>query len=87
MRWNPLLDTISLKIGEQRIGKKVRGKSPLQIYTKTDKISRTDCASRVGAIFDLGGRFAPLIAGFKLDLHDIKDISWTDDIPIDMIPK
>ena len=87
MKWYSREDFLSLKIGDQRFGKKVRGKRPPEKYFKTDGFSRTDCAARVGEIFDLPGRFAPLTAGFKLDLRDIKDLNWDDNVPIEKVPK
>ena len=39
--------------------------------------------SRVGKIFDLVGRFAPLVGEFKLDLHELsfRKLEWDDFIP------
>ena len=51
-----------------------------------ERISRRDCASRVGEIFDLGGRFTPLVAGLKLDLSALclRGLDWKDFIPSDL---
>ena len=34
------------------------------------RLTRRDCASKVGEIYDLLGRITPITASFKLDLHD-----------------
>ena len=90
MKWFPALDVLSLKIGDLNFGKKVRGKKSVQLAGLIpDEFTRTDCAARVGEIFDLNGRVAPLIAEMKLDLRDLckKGLDWKDCVPVDLIPK
>ena len=83
-KWFPKSDILNLNISEPRSPK--RGK-----HSKHDptKISRTDCASRVGQIFDINGRFAPLVSEMKLDLHVLckRNLSWEDKIPDDLVEK
>ena len=89
LKWFPKSDLLSLKIGEMNFGKKVRGKKSVKFAgIIPDEFTRTDCAARVGEIFDLNGRFAPLIAEMKLDLRDLcKQIDWKENVPIDLVPK
>ena len=54
-----------------------------------EKFMRRECARRVGEIFDLVGRFAPLVGEFKLDLHELsfRKLEWDDFIPDDLMLK
>ena len=58
------------------------GRNLNNVWEKYPKrLTRKNCASRVGEVFDLNGRFAPLIAQFKMDLHDlctIYKIEWKE---------
>ena len=49
-------------------------------------LTRTDCAGRVGEVFDLSGRFVPITAGFKLDLSELCDLGldWGDTVPTEL---
>lgn len=81
---------ITLNIGKLNFGKKSRGKKSIQFEgIVSDHFTRRDCASRVGEIFDLIGRFTPLTAELKLDLHDlcVRKLDWDDHVPIDLVPK
>ena len=68
-KWFSKTDKYSLNIGDQHFGKKVRGKISVQSVIP-EKFSRRDCAGRVGEVFDLIGRIAPITVQFKLDLHE-----------------
>ena len=71
-RWFPNLDLLSLRIGELNFSKKIRGKKSAKLAGLIpDEFTRTDCAARVGEIFDLNGRVAPLVAEMKLDLREL----------------
>ena len=52
-----------------------------------EKFSRRDCAGRVGEVFDLIGRIAPVTVQFKLDLHElcVRKLDWDDFIPPDLL--
>ena len=82
LKWFPKTDLLSLNIKEPNFGKKSHGKKSEQCLGKIPKrLTRKNCASRVGEVFDLNGRFAPLIAQFKMDLHDlctIYKIEWKE---------
>ena len=60
-----------------------------KLSKKLDELTRKDCARRVGEIFDLNGRFAPLVAEMKLDLRVlcIRKLDWEDIVPNDLIAK
>ena len=88
-KWFSKTDEIGLNISEPNFGKK-RGKKAV----KTDPIipesfTRTDCAGRVGQMFDLIGRYAPLSVEFKLDLRDlcIRGLDWDDTVSSDLVQK
>ena len=83
-KWFPKLDELNLNIGEPSPPKK-RSKHPGK--TDAKKLTRTACASRVGQIFDINGRFAPLVSEMKLDLNVLckRKLDWVDDIPDDLI--
>ena len=82
--WYPLIDILKLKIGELNFGKKVRGKKSAALAGKIpETFSRSDCAARVAEVFDLLGKCAPIIGGFKMDLRElaIRKVDWDDVIP------
>ena len=82
--WYSLIDLLKLKIGELNFGKKVRGKKSAALAGKIPEVfTRSDCAARVAEIFDLLGKFAPIIGGLKIDLHEfvLRQIGWDDVIP------
>ena len=86
IRWFPKSDTFSLNIGEPNFSK---NKSKNRSKNNSGVLTRRQCAGRSGEIFDLNGRFAPLVTELKLDLHDlcIRKLDWDDDIPDDLISK
>ena len=66
----------------------MRGKKSLDLKgILPEKITRRECASRVGELFDVTGRFTPLIAEFKLDLreHSTRKLDWDDYVPDELI--
>ena len=89
-KWFSVPDLMSPKIGDMNFGKKVRGKKSVTFAgVIPEKFSRSDCAARVGEIFDLNGRFAPLVAEMKLDLRDLclKKVDWKEMVPTELVPK
>ena len=82
IKWFPKEDVLNLNIRDQNLSVTKRKASK-------SELTRRSCASRVGEIFDLNGRFAPLIAEFKLDLHELctRKLDWDDNIPDDLISK
>ena len=91
LKWFPKPDLLCLSINDLNFGKKLHGKvSEDSIRVLPPKLTRRQCASRVGEIFDLTGRFAPLIAQFKLDLHELCSnykLQWNDYIPDEIFQK
>ena len=45
-----------------------------------------DCAGKLGEIYDLQGRVAPIVASMKLDMHALHDLKldWRDPIPANL---
>ena len=88
IKWFPKADVLNLNIRDfiSRKGKKRTSDAGKSLDSN---LTRRLCASRVGEIFDLNGRFAPLVAELKLDLHDLclRKLDWDDDIPDDLISR
>ena len=83
LKWQSKEDVISLDIKPLNFGKKYRGKWVNNINTVPLNLTRRDCVSKVGEIFDISGLITPITATLKLDLHDlvISKLSWDDTIP------
>ena len=83
MKWFPKTDELNLSIQDLDLGHTQKKK------LKSKTLTRRQCASRIGEIFDLNGRFAPLVAEFKLDLRELclRSLDWDDEIPEDLISK
>ena len=84
--WDPESDFIQLNIKELNFNKKKRGKKLVTEDSGTipEKLTKRMCASKVGEVFDLTGRIAPLVAQFKLDLSKLNrqySLGWNDVIP------
>ena len=87
-KWFPKQDLLSLNLSELNFGKASRGKKDPKLRgIIPDKFTRSDCAGKVGEIFDLGGKLVPLIASFKMDLSILtrRKLMWDDDIPEDLL--
>ena len=84
IRWFPKPDLISLNLGD--FGKNC---SQTRSNKKENRLTRRECVGRVGEIFDITGRFAPLLAAFKLDLNELCSLKldWDDYVPSDLVPK
>ena len=90
MRWFPKGDFIKLNIHELNFNKKCRGRKA----EKTEKghgkgpetITKRDCATVTGEIFDPLGKVAPITAGLKLDVSELhqRGIDWDDPIPSEL---
>ena len=48
-----------------------------------NELTKRHCAAKLGEIFDLSGIVTPLIAGMKIDLHElnIQKFDWDDVLP------
>ena len=83
LNWFPEEDKIQLNIKPLDFTKKRSGKK----QSKEDSsviptvLTRRQCCSKVGEVFDLTGRVAPITASFKVDLHNISHLKWDDAIP------
>ena len=88
--WFPKTDELMLNVSDPNFGKKKRGKKAVVVDPIIpESFTRTDCAGRVGQLFDLVGRFAPLSTEFKLDLRDlcVRKLDWEDTVPGDRVKK
>ena len=85
MNWFTEEDVVSLCVSELNFSKKKRGKKSTSTSGVVPaKLTRKNCASRTGEIYDLGGKVAPLVGMFKVDLHELSslhNLKWADSIP------
>ena len=85
MNWFTQDDVISLCVNELNFAKKTRGKKSTSTKgVVPTKLTRKNCASRTGEIYDISGKVAPLVGMFKVDLHELSSIhnlKWADAIP------
>ena len=85
MKWLSQRDELQLDVGELNFAKEVRGKMAVSDEGKRipEKLTRRQVVGKVAEVFDLTGRFTPIIAHMKLDLHElvIRKLDWDDVIP------
>ena len=83
MLWFSREDLIGLDIKELNFAKKRRGKKPIVVKEIPKNLTKRHCASKLGEIFDLTGIVTPLIAGMKMDLHElnVRKPDWDDVLP------
>ena len=76
--WFTLEDVYCLKTPQNIWERKKRSKKSIR-----DRLVRRDCVSVVYGIFDPRGLSAPVVCGFKVDLHDLTvlKLDWDDEIP------
>ena len=91
MQWFSKDDELKLKIGDKlNFSDKHRGKKKEdeESYKIPNSLTRKHTTGKVAEIWDLSGMFTPLIARFKLDLHDLieRQLDWDDPIPSEMLP-
>ena len=85
--WHSKDDLLSLNISCLNFGKRKRGRKSNSLDDIIpEEFTRRNCAGRVGEVFDLVGRFVPITAGFKLDLHELctTGLDWGDHIPSEL---
>ena len=88
IKWFSKTGFLQLSSRDPDVQKKVKNKCK-NFSENVDKMDRKECASHVGGIFDLNGRFAPLVTEMKLDLSVLskRKLEWDDNIPDDLIEK
>ena len=82
--WFPKRDVLGIKIPELNFGKKQRGKKSTSLAGLIpENLKMRNCVSRVYEIFDLMGRAAPLVCGFKMDITELhlRELDWENTIP------
>ena len=84
-RWYSESDELQLDVGEISFAKKKRGKKTVSRSDSCvpEKLTRKMAAGKVAEVYDLTGRFMPLVAHMKLDLHDLikRKMTWDDVLP------
>ena len=81
LKWFPKDDMPFLNIGDLNFAKRQRGKKPTgKVNVIPEKLTKRDCVSKVGEIYDLLGKITPITASFKLDLRDLSSLKldWDD---------
>ena len=86
MKWFSRVDWIGLDINEVlNFAKKSRGKKAVVVLLTDiiNQLTKRHCAAKLGEIFDLSGLVTPLIAGMKVDLHELNVLKfdWDDVLP------
>ena len=83
MNWYPEEDVLQLNIKPLEFTRKRPGrKQPSEDGSHIPKIlTQRQFCNKVGEVFDLTGRVAPITASFKVDLHTISKLKWDDPIP------
>jgi Pao retrotransposon peptidase. len=63
--------------------KKYRGRKPTQISSVPINLTRRQCSSKLGELYDITGIVTPFIATMKMDLHQIvmRKMDWDDVLP------
>ena len=84
-RWYSEDDEIQLDLGDISFAKKKRGKKTTSESDSRipEKLTRRMVTGKAAELYDLTGRFTPLIAHMKLDLHDLvkRMLRWDDVLP------
>ena len=95
--WNPFLDCLEIKIPGLHFGKKVRGRlsknteifsgkfEDLESFVPTS-LSRRQVCSKFASIFDILGKFGPILIGAKVDLRKTfkNTEGWDTAMPADL---
>ena len=83
--WDSLNDMLRLAAGGKlNFSKRVRGKKGTgeNAWVIPDKLTLRICSGKTAEIYDLIGLIAPILAGFKIDLHELVLSSYTWDDPL-----
>ena len=77
-------DQLQLAVGKLNFARRVRGKKPdnAESYIIPENLTKQICSGKVGELFDLAGLAAPVIAGFKIDLHELFAASYEWETPL-----
>ena len=86
--WYSREDTVALNVKDLNFARKRRGRKTTVISEVPSKLTRRQCASKAGELFDFTGMFTPMIAAIKLDLHELvtRKLCWDDVIPDELRP-
>ena len=93
MKWTPSVDALEVRIPKLHFGKRKRGKldentvmfdgkfGDLDNFVPK-KLSRKQIASKLASIFDMCGKFAPVLIGLKVDLREVVKATESWDEPV-----
>ena len=83
LKWHPKDDTLSIDVQELNFAKKHRGRKPTQISSVPVNLTRRQCSSKLGELYDITGIVTPFIATMKIDLHQLvmRKMDWDDVLP------
>ena len=81
-KFSPEEDIIQLDVGPLNFNRKIRGRKVVDEKSGVipKKLTMKVCSGKVAEIFDIGGLVAPILASFKIDLHDLilSRYGWDD---------
>ena len=83
LKWYPKEDTLSIDVQELNFAKKHRGRKPTLISTIPMNLTRRQCSSKLGELYDISGLVTPFIATMKMDMKQIvkRKMDWDDVLP------
>ena len=92
--WAPEEDQIKIDVGPPRLGRSKRGRRPTPVDGDL-KEALSKCFTKriltglVASIFDPLGLVTPIVAGLKLDLHELctLELDWDDQVPQELLDK
>ena len=92
--WDTKEDHIKLDIGPPRLGRGKRGRSAPPVTgdfksALSQNFTKRILTGLVAGVFDPLGLVTPIIAGFKLDLHELcmLKLDWDDPVPTTLLDK
>ncbi|XP_066917852.1 uncharacterized protein [Clytia hemisphaerica] len=83
LKWYPKEDTLSIDVQDLNFAKKYRGRKPTSISDIPTNLTRRQCSSKLGELYDISGIVTPFIATMKMDMHQIvkHKFEWDDTLP------
>ena len=90
MKWVSKDDDLQLNLcGKLNFSKKIRGKKSYnpEAFEIPNPLTRRQVTGKVAEIWDLVGLVTPMVARFKLDLHQLveRNLDWDDAVPEELM--
>ena len=83
MRWYPKCDYLTINVDKLNFSRKSKMKKSDSTSGIPSDLTMRDCVGQVSRLFDPLGKFAPIVAGWKLDISNLHSmgLSWDDKLP------